>query len=171
MAIEPRAALSLIGERSITLVDSSVVLDIVTEDPSWATWSEDALAEARDDGPIVINPIVYAEVSTGFDRIEDLDEALPIEDFQREELPFEAGFVAGKAFLAYRRRGGEKKAPLPDFYIGAHAAVRRYRLLTRDVTRYRTYFPTVDLIAPELTRRSRHEQDERSRPDQADLGD
>lgn len=157
-------------------MDSGVVLDIVTEDPSWATWSEDALAKARDGGPIVINPIVYAEVSTGFDRIEDLDDALPIEDLQREDLqrealPFEAGFVAGKVFLAYRRRGGEKTAPLPDFYIGAHAAVRRYRLLTRDVARYRTYFPTVDLIAPELTRRSRHDQDERPRPDQPELGD
>ncbi|NNN15564.1 MAG: type II toxin-antitoxin system VapC family toxin [Acidimicrobiaceae bacterium] len=135
----------------ITLVDSSVLLDIVTEDPSWATWSGDALAKARDDGTIVINPIVYAEVSIGFDRIEDLEVVLPAEDFQREELPFEAGFVAGKAFLAYRRRGGEKRAPLPDFYIGAHAAVRGYRLLTRDVARYRTYFPTLDLIVPEST--------------------
>lgn len=151
MVIEPRTAMTKVGERLITLVDSSVVLDIVTEDPTWAKWSEDALAEARDDGPIGINPIVYAEVSIGFDRIEDLDDALPVEDFQREELPFEAGFVAGKAFLAYRRRGGEKKVPLPDFYIGAHAAVRRYRLLTRDVARYRTYFPTVVLIAPQFT--------------------
>lgn len=151
MAIEPRSTLSRVGERLITLVDSSVLLDIVTEDPSWATWSGDALAKARDDGTIVINPIVYAEVSIGFDRIEDLEVVLPAEDFQREELPFEAGFVAGKAFLAYRRRGGEKRAPLPDFYIGAHAAVRGYRLLTRDVARYRTYFPTLDLIVPEST--------------------
>lgn len=151
MVIEPRTAMTMVGERLITLVDSSVVLDIVTEDPTWAKWSEDALAEARDDGPLVINPIVYAEVSIGFDRIEDLDDALPVEDFRREELPFEAGFVAGKAFLAYRRRGGEKEVPLPDFYIGAHAAVRRYRLLTRDVARYRTYFPTVVLIAPQFT--------------------
>ncbi|NNN13456.1 MAG: type II toxin-antitoxin system VapC family toxin [Acidimicrobiaceae bacterium] len=144
----------------MTLVDSSVVLDIVTEDPLWATWSEDALSRARDDGAIVINPIVYAEVSVGFDRIEDLDDALPVEDFQREELPFEAGFIAGKAFLTYRRRGGGKRAPLPDFYIGAHAAVRRYRLLTRDVARYRTYFPTVDLITPESAWRSSHYKDE-----------
>jgi predicted nucleic acid-binding protein len=129
-------------------VDSSVILDIVTEDPAWADWSAGALAQARDDGLLAINPIVYAEVSAGFDRIEDLDDAVPADDVQREALPYEAGFVAAKAFLAYRRRGGQKRSPLPDFYIGAHAAVRRYRLLTRDAARYRTYFPTVTLIAP-----------------------
>jgi predicted nucleic acid-binding protein len=129
-------------------VDSSVILDIVTEDPAWAEWSEGALARARDDGMLAINPIVYAEVSTGFDRIEDLDDVVPADDFRREALPYEAGFVAGKAYLAYRRRGGQKRSPLPDFYIGAHAAVRGYRLLTRDASRYRTYFPTVTLIAP-----------------------
>ncbi len=132
----------------MTLVDSSVVLDIVTSDPAWAAWSEDALARARDQGRLVINPIVYAEVSTGFDRIEELDEAVPTSDFEREQLPYEAGYLAGKAFLAYRRRGGERRSPLPDFYIGAHAAVRGYRLLTRDALRYRTYFPSVELIAP-----------------------
>ncbi|HEX4661347.1 MAG TPA: type II toxin-antitoxin system VapC family toxin [Streptosporangiaceae bacterium] len=149
MANEPRARLLAAAERPVTLVDSSVMLDIVTEDPAWAEWSADALAQARDDGLLVINPIVYAEVSTGFDRIEDLDDAVPADDFRREALPYEAGFVAGKAFLAYRRQGGQKRSPLPDFYIGAHAAVRGYRLLTRDVARYRTYFPTVKLIAPE----------------------
>lgn len=149
MANEPRARLSAVGSRPVTLVDSSVILDIVTDDPTWAAWSADALGQARDDGQLVINPIVYAEVSAGFDRIEDLDESVPAEDFRREALPYEAGFVAGKAFLAYRRRGGQKRAPLPDFYIGAHAAVRRYRLLTRDVARYRTYFPTLRLITPE----------------------
>jgi len=136
-------------ERPVTLVDSSVILDIVTDDPAWADWSGMALAQARDDGQLVINQIVYAEVSTGFSRIEDLDDAVPADDFQREQLPYEAGFLAGKAFLAYRRRGGQKRSPLPDFYIGAHAAVRGYRLLTRDLARYRTYFPTVQLIAPE----------------------
>jgi predicted nucleic acid-binding protein len=147
---EPRAHPSLAtAGRPVTLVDSSVVLDIVTEDPAWAEWSAEALAQARDDGLLVINPIVYAEVSTGFDRIEDLDDAVPADDFRREALPYEAAFVAGKAFLAYRRRGGQKRAPLPDFYIGAHAAVRGYRLLTRDAARYRTYFPTVTLIAPD----------------------
>ncbi len=156
MAIEPPATGPVIAEQPATLVDSSVVLDIVAEDPAWATWSGDALARARDEGQLVINPIVYAEVSTGFDRVEDLDDVFPAEDFRREGLPYEAGFIAGKAFLAYRRRGGEKRAPLPDFYIGAHAAVRGYRLLTRDVARYRTYFPTVELIAPAGPRHRAH---------------
>jgi predicted nucleic acid-binding protein len=129
-------------------VDSSVLLDILTDDPTWAEWSERALARARDEGWLVISPIVYAEVSTGFDRIEELDDAVPEVDFEREALPYQAGFLAGKAFLAYRRRGGQRRSPLPDFYIGAHAAVRGYRLLSRDVARYRTYFPAVELVAP-----------------------
>jgi predicted nucleic acid-binding protein len=149
VANEPPARLSLAARRPVTMVDSSVILDVVTEDPAWSEWSGEALAQARDDGQLVINPIVYAEISVGFDRIEDLDDAVPPDDFQREMLPYEAGFLAGKAFLAYRRRGGQKRSPLPDFYIGAHSAVRGYRLLTRDATRYRTYFPTVTLIAPE----------------------
>jgi predicted nucleic acid-binding protein len=132
----------------VTLVDSSVMLDILTADPRWTQWSSEALASARDDGNLVINPIVYAEVSVGFDKIEDLEEAVPASDFEREQLPYEAGFLAGKAFLAYRRRGGDRRSPLPDFYIGAHAAVRGYRLLTRDAARYRTYFPSVEVIAP-----------------------
>ena len=136
------------GRRPVTLVDSSVVLDIVTDDPAWGDWSADTLAQARDEGRLVINPIVYAEVSTGFERIEDLDETIPASDFEREPLPYQAGFVAGKAFLTYRRRGGARLSPLPDFYIGAHAAVAGYRLLTRDASRFRTYFPSVDLIAP-----------------------
>jgi hypothetical protein len=148
VATEPRVHLSLAAERPLALVDSSVILDIVTDDPVWAQWSADALARARDEGLLVINPIVYAEVSAGFDRIEVLDDAVHADDFRREALPYEAGFVAGKAFLAYRRRGGQKRSPLPDFYIGAHAAVRRYTLLARDAALYRTYFPTVPLIAP-----------------------
>jgi hypothetical protein len=132
----------------VTLVDSSVLLDILTDDPAWLTWSADALARAGDEGRLVINPIVYAEVSTGFDRIEDLDEAVPASDFERQQLPYQAGFLAGKAFLDYRKRGGQRWSPLPDFYIGAHAAVSSYRLLTRDAARYRTYFPSVELIAP-----------------------
>jgi len=132
-----------------TLVDSNVLLDITTDDPTWANWSASALANALDRGPVVINPIVYAEVSVAFDRIEDLDHALPVAQFDREHLPWSAGFVAGKAFLAYRKRVGQRLTPLPDFYIGAHAAVARYRLLTRDRRRYATYFPTVELITPE----------------------
>jgi len=87
-------------------------------------------------------------VSTGFDAIEDLDDAVPVVDFDREPLPYSAGFLAGKAFLAYRKRGGKRRSPLPDFYIGAHAAVAGYRLLTRDAVLYRTYFPSLDLVAP-----------------------
>jgi predicted nucleic acid-binding protein len=132
----------------ITLVDSSVILDVATQDPAWAAWSEGSLAQAADDGALVINPIIYAEVSAGFDRIEDVEDVLPASEFIREPLPYEAGFLAVKAFLGYRRRGGQRRSPLPDFYIGAHAAVRGYRLLTRDAARYRTYFSSVPLIAP-----------------------
>jgi len=134
------------------LVDSNILLDVLTNDPHWFERSAATLARLGADHGLVINPLVYAEVSVGFDRIEDLDDAVPADDFQREVLPYEAGFLAGKAFLAYRRRGGQKRSPLPDFYIGAHSAVRGYRLLTRDATRYRTYFPTVTLIAPEPER-------------------
>jgi predicted nucleic acid-binding protein len=132
----------------VTLVDSCVLLDVLTDDHKWADWSEDALAEARDHGELAINPIIYAEVSAGFATIEDLDDALPTSDFTRQALPYDAGFLASRAFVAYRRRGGERRSPLPDFYIGAHAAVSGYRLLTRDDARYRGYFPTVDLITP-----------------------
>jgi predicted nucleic acid-binding protein len=148
VATDPPVRLASAGEGPTTLVDSMVILDVVTEDPAWSQWSAAALAQARDDGALVINPIVYAEVSVGFDRIEDLDDSVPAEDFRREELPYEAGFLAGKAFLAYRHRGGQNRTPLPDFYIGAHSAVRGYRLLTRDAARYRTYFPALTLIAP-----------------------
>jgi predicted nucleic acid-binding protein len=132
----------------VTLIDSCVLLDIATDDPKWADWSDNAVARARDEGRVVVNPIVYAEVSVGYGAIEDLEAALPPEDYAREQLPYEAGFLAGKAFLAYRKRGGQKTAPLPDFYIGAHAAIRSYRLITRDVSRYQTYFPGVELIHP-----------------------
>jgi predicted nucleic acid-binding protein len=131
-----------------TLVDSNVLLDIATEDPAWSAWSAGALANAANEGPLVINAIIYAEVSIGFATIEALDDALPPDVFGRQQLPFEAGFLAGKAFVAYRRRGGARPAPLPDFYIGAHAAINGHRMLTRDARRYRAYFPTVQLIAP-----------------------
>ena len=131
-----------------TLVDSNVLLDIFTDDPTWAPWSTTALARALDEGTVVINPVVYAEVSVGFDRIEDLDELLPEDGFLREPLPWPAGFLAGKAFLDYRRRQGTRTSPLPDFYIGAHAAVAGHRLLTRDRGRYSTYFPGLELIIP-----------------------
>jgi predicted nucleic acid-binding protein len=132
----------------VTLVDSNVLLDVLTDDRTWATWSGEALARALDEGRVVIDPIVYAEVSVGLARIEDLDDVLPASQFIRDPLPYPAGFVAGKAFVAYRRRGGTRPTPLPDFYIGAHAAVSGYRLLTRDAPRYRTYFAGVDILAP-----------------------
>jgi hypothetical protein len=130
------------------LVDSNVILDVATNDPAWGAWSADAIAEAADDGVLVINPLVYAEVSVGYRRIEDLEVALPADLFRRDQLPYEAAFLAGKCFAEYRKRGGGGRSPLPDFYIGAHAAVAGFRLLTRDAARYRTYFPTVSIIAP-----------------------
>lgn len=130
------------------LVDSNVLLDVATNDPTWGPWSAEALARAADESVLVINPIVFAEVSVGFDRVEDLEDALPPELYRRDPLPYEAAFLAGRSFLAYRRRKGRRVTPLPDFYIGAHAAVAGHRLLTRDVRRYRTYFPRVALIAP-----------------------
>jgi predicted nucleic acid-binding protein len=133
----------------VTLVDSNVLLDVLTADPEWSEWSAQRIAEARDAGRLAISPIVYAEVSTGFDAIEDLDDALPTGDFEREPLPDDAGFLAAKAFVAYRERGGKRRSPLPDFYIGAHAAVRGYRLLTRDAARYRTYFSSIELVSPD----------------------
>lgn len=130
------------------LVDSNVILDVLTEDPQWFAWSGEALAEAAESDVLVINPIVYAEVSVRFERIEELEDALPTDLFRREPLPWEGAFLAGKCFLAYRGKGGSRRSPLPDFYIGAHAAVRGMTLLTRDATRYRSYFPSLTIIAP-----------------------
>lgn len=132
-----------------TLVDSNVLLDVLTDDETWVTWSLEALAVAAESGPLWINPIIYAEVSVRFTRIEELEEALPARDYRRAQLPWEAGFLAGKAFLDYRKRGGRRASGLPDFYIGAHAAVDGMSLLTRDGTRYRTYFPSLRLICPD----------------------
>lgn len=130
------------------LVDSNVLLDVATDDPRWGAWSAQALARAADESVLIINPIVFAEVSVAFDRVEDLEDALPPELYRRDPLPYEAAFLAGRSFLAHRRRGGRRVAPLPDFYVGAHAAVAGHRLLTRDARRYRTYFPRLILIAP-----------------------
>ncbi|MPY93418.1 MAG: PIN domain-containing protein [Acidimicrobiia bacterium] len=132
-----------------TLVDTNVLLDVLTEDDTWLAWSISALADAAEAGPLWINPIIYAEASVRFSRIEDLEEALPPEDYRRAQLPWEAAFLAGKAFVRYRRRGGTKTSTLPDFYIGAHAAVEELALLTRDGARYRANFPTVRLITPD----------------------
>jgi len=132
-----------------TMVDSNVLLDVLTEDPAWFEWSSRSLQECAEDHVLVINPIIYAEVSIGFDRIEDLDAALPESMVERRPIPLEAAFLAGKCFLRYRERGGRRQSTLPDFFIGAHAAVERMRLLTRDASRYRTYFPKLKLICPE----------------------
>ncbi len=130
------------------MVDSNVLLDVLTEDPQWYVWSSRILDEYADANTLAINPIIYAEVSVSFDRIEDLDQALPEAMVQRRHIPLEAAFLAGKCFVKYRRLGGEKKSPLPDFIIGAHASVERMPLITRDVGRYKTYFPTLKLICP-----------------------
>ncbi|KGN34854.1 DNA-binding protein [Knoellia sinensis KCTC 19936] len=135
-------------DSSSTLVDSNVLLDLFTDDPRWAGWSAGALSDAADRGPLIINPIIYAEVSVRFTRIEELEDALPARDFTREPLPWEAGFLAGKAYSAYRSRGGAKRSTLPDFYIGAHAAVSGHSLLTRDAARFSTYFPTIAITSP-----------------------
>src|SRR5262245_55525746 len=131
-----------------TLVDSNVLLDIATRDPSWFDWSSHTLETVANESPLVINVIIYAEVSIRFERIEELETAIPASLYNREPLPFAAAFLAGKAFLRYRRRGGARIRPLPDFFIGAHAAIAQYRLLTRDARRYRTYFPSVGLVSP-----------------------
>ena len=130
------------------LVDSNVILDIFLDDPHWAAWSATALANASHNSTLYINQIVYTEVSIGFNKIEELESALHKGGFQMLEIPKEALFLAGKAYLSYRRGKGTKKSPLPDFYIGAHAAVLDIDLITRDEGRYRTYFPTVRIISP-----------------------
>lgn len=131
------------------LVDTNVLLDVLTDDAQWFDWSANALQEALDTAQVCINPLIYAEVSVGFTQIESLNEALPETDFIRLPLPWAAGFLAGKVFVDYRRSGGNKTAPLPDFYIGAHAAIEGMPLLTRDARVYRHYFPTLELITPE----------------------
>ena len=123
------------------MAKSNVLLNLMTEDRRWLSWSAEAVEKAADRFRLVINPIIYAEVSIRYSRIEDLEAALPKAMLDREAIPYEAAFLAGKCFLAYRQRGGRKRSPLPDFFIGAHAAVAGYRLLTRDAARYHSYFP------------------------------
>ncbi|MFA7604749.1 MAG: type II toxin-antitoxin system VapC family toxin [Novosphingobium sp.] len=130
------------------LVDANVLLDVLTDDPKWYDWSAGQLDICVAEAELCIDPIIYAEVSVGFQRIEDLDDALPPDAFTRLELPWAAGFLAGKAFLQYRRARGGSSSPLPDFYIGAHAAIEGMALLTRDAKRYRTYYPKLELICP-----------------------
>ena len=132
-----------------TLIDSNILIDALNVESFWSAWSINKLAEVRRAGPVVINPLVLAELAAGFSTQERLDAALDRDSFEREDLPWEAAFLAGQAFRTYRRSGGGRTSPLPDFYIGSHALVRSYRLLSRDVSRYRTYFPDLDLISPD----------------------
>jgi len=131
-----------------TLVDSNVLLDVFTDDPRWGRWSAEHLASAFEAGSVAINPLIFAELSVGFGRIEDLEEALP-DRIEREELPWEAAFLAGRCFLQYRRRGGTRRAPLPEFYIAAPAATTGRVLLTRDRPRHLDLLPTLQFIAPD----------------------
>lgn len=130
------------------LVDSNVLLDVFTADPDWAEWSIARLDEWSRRGPLVINPLVYAEVGAGFDSVEALDAAIEDAELRYEEMPRDALFLAAKAHIVYRRRGGTRHGVLADFLVGAHAAVKRWPVLTRDATRYRAYFPTIELVTP-----------------------
>jgi predicted nucleic acid-binding protein len=132
-----------------TLVDTNVILDVIEEDPRWQAWSERRLADARDAGILLVNQIIYAELAAGYARREDLEAMLGADRFHLEQVPWDAAYGAGVAFIAYRRRGGPRTLPLPDFFIGAHAAIRGYTLLTRDRGHYRTYFPTLEIVSPE----------------------
>ena len=130
------------------LVDSNVILDILTEDPHWCAWSATQIENLGDTHSLAINPIIYAEISIRFSRIEDLDDALSTANFTRLPLPWDAAFLAGKVFMQYKKNQGTKHSTMPNFYIGAHAAIQSMQLLTRYTSRYKTYFPTVELISP-----------------------
>jgi predicted nucleic acid-binding protein len=132
----------------MTLIDTKVLLDIVTDDATWADWSIRQLDAASLKGPLAINDVVYAELSVRFEAIEALEAVLDEASISLAAMPRAALFLAGKAFQRYRTGGGRRTGVLPDFFIGAHAAVADLRLLTRDAQRYRSYFPTVDLVMP-----------------------
>lgn len=132
-----------------TLIDTNVLIDLAARDPIWLGWSRLKLEQARKDGSLLINPIIYSEFSIRYDTVEEVDSALPADEFRREGLPWHATFAAARAFALYRRRGGCREKILPDFLIGAHAAIRGYKLLTRDPSCYRAYFPGLDIIAPD----------------------
>jgi predicted nucleic acid-binding protein len=132
----------------VILVDTNVLLDVFEDDAEWSDWSQNQLDSASATDTLAINPVIYSELSIGFARIEELEAVIKEASLAIEDIPREALFLAGKAFLRYRRSRGTKRSVLPDFYIGAHAAVMQWPVLTRDVGRYRSYFPTVFLIAP-----------------------
>ncbi|MGH9820150.1 MAG: type II toxin-antitoxin system VapC family toxin [Pyrinomonadaceae bacterium] len=130
------------------LVDSSVLIDVLLRDTQWFEWSSSALTAASNAGEVVINPIIFAEVSIRYRSTEDLDKVLPESLYRRDDIPYRAAFLAGRAFMKYRRQGGSRISPMPDFYVGAHAEVSGFRVLTRDPRRIRRYFPAVELIEP-----------------------
>jgi predicted nucleic acid-binding protein len=132
----------------VILVDTNVLLDVLQDDPQWAEWSQQQLETVSLTDSLAINAVIYSELSMAFERIEDLDAVIAEASLSLEPIPREALFLAGKVFLDYRRRQGAKQGVLPDFYIGAQAAVNGWPILTRDVGRYRSYFPTVRLVAP-----------------------
>ena len=131
-----------------TLVDSSVLFDILLTDKMWFEWSATALESVAEESALIVNPIIFAELSASFLKLEDLEEVLPLDLYKREPLPYKAAFLAGRAFVKYKRRGGSKTSPMPDFYIGAHAEVANLRVLTRDPRRFRMYYPVVELLTP-----------------------
>lgn len=131
------------------LCDSNVLLDVLVDDPRWAAWSLAQLDRWSRRGPVIVNPIVYAELAAGYDSVEALDGDLASMGLRYEEIPRDGLFLAAKAHLLYRRRGGTRAGVLADFFVGAHAAVRRFPLLTRDARRYRAFYPTVELVTPE----------------------
>lgn len=130
------------------LIDSCVILDVITEDPDWFDWSSNKLEEYADEYPLFINPIIYSEVSIGFNTIEELEQIIPASIFKRASIPWEAAYLAGKMFLKYRKSGGQRSLPLPDFFIGAHAVIENFTLLTRDTKRFKNYYPKLKIISP-----------------------
>jgi predicted nucleic acid-binding protein len=132
-----------------TLVDSCVLIDVLADDPTWADWSIQKLEALGGQAPLVINPLILAEISPRFARASDLEAALDILPLQKQALPWDAAFLAGQAFKVYRQSKGMQRSPMPDFYIGAHALLSGMRLLTRDAKRYRTYFPKLHVVCPE----------------------
>ena len=132
----------------MVMIDSCVLLDIITDDPVWCSWSADVLKKWGENHELAINPLIYSEVSVSFKHIEEVERVIPAFVFKRLHLPWEAAFLAGKAFLRYRKRQGKKSSPLPDFYIGAHSTVLGIPLITRDKKRFQSYFPRLQLIAP-----------------------
>ena len=135
----------------MVLIDANVLLDILTDDPRWRSWSEEKVLAVIETDQAAVNPIIYAELGAAYRTAAELDRVLSGWPVQRLALPYEAAFPPAQAFLRYRRRGGQRRSPLPDFYIGAHAVAAGFTLLTRDAPRYRTYFPKLRLISPEST--------------------